>query len=609
MGDGDTGVKEVPLQGQKSSFEGAEEVGAHCPSDEDVCQLEDFVRWGTKGPAPRKVAATELEEATGQVAGLTIGNKSEAKASESKPPPAATPANSANANGGQKGKGRGRRGGKKNENGTSAGEAAETAAVTTNATKPAGTPAPTRSAPPPPIPPAPQAGPWGYPDAPTRREVDPGQFEWPPSPPSDRRTTTPPRPVPRPIPSSARGEAAGVAAPDEFREPALFIAPPDLPASERHELEAAVELQLRDNWDPERGWQGYLDQRDEAARILRPDQPVQYPQSYRGKRTRIRSEWTPEVALQIRRERIQARDLRRAMEREYERLSARSREPERPRHQEEQHQRQVEPMLRHDDSPKRRRRNPSRHMSLEDHADFQVPTERDDSPPPGGRNLGPSPTSPRGSIARGDTPPGRGGCPGSEIGGPISPGHRNTTDTGATELRAQERRHPDVKARTSTKRHEIPVARSITSGRGRLSATHLFSMLETWPSVSNLPGSETVVPLFQPRSAPGSCSQLSALRHGVYAVGGSPRIRGSFWSVGNRHLPTTRARGAGRTRGDREGSGTAQSIQRRCFPTPLDATTIRYDQESERAGIIEVPDSTTAQQRNQGHQRARAVSA
>ncbi|KAJ8684870.1 hypothetical protein QAD02_020663 [Eretmocerus hayati] len=126
--------------------------------------------------------------------------------------------------------------------------------------------------------------------APTRQEVDPGQYEWPPSPPSVRRTTTPTRPIPRPIPPAARGEAAGVAAPDEFRETARIIAPPNLPASERHELEKAVELQLRQNWDPERSWQGYLDRRDEAARILRPDQPVQYPQPHRGKRTRTRSE-------------------------------------------------------------------------------------------------------------------------------------------------------------------------------------------------------------------------------------------------------------------------------------------------------------------------------
>ncbi|KAJ8665865.1 hypothetical protein QAD02_007527 [Eretmocerus hayati] len=318
-----------------------------------------------------KVASTELEEATAQVAGLTVGNKPEAKAPESKPQPATTPANPANAEGGQKGKGRGRRGGKKSENGTSAGAAAETAAVTTNATKPASTSTPTPSAPPPPTPPAPQAGPWGYPwgfppypappsiggpsrhlgaiprapmaerrsrerrrrvrpepvgaeapaqycpaaaplavlaeeaeptldsgldpvadsaraqqelqdwleprGAPTRQEVDPGQFEWPPSPPSIRRTTTPPRTIPRPIPSTTRGEAAGAAAPDEFREPALIIAPSNLPAAERRELETAVELQLRQNWDPERGWQGYLDRRDEAAQMPGCWSPSQSP--------------------------------------------------------------------------------------------------------------------------------------------------------------------------------------------------------------------------------------------------------------------------------------------------------------------------------------------
>ncbi|KAJ8665962.1 hypothetical protein QAD02_007624 [Eretmocerus hayati] len=114
-------------------------------------------------------------------------------------------------------------------------------------------------------------------DAPTRQERDPRQYERPPSPPSVRRTTTPPRPVPRPIPPPVRGEAAGVAAPDEFREPALIIAPPYLPASERCDLEDAVELQLRQNWNPKLGWQGYLNRRDEAVRALRPDQPVEYP--------------------------------------------------------------------------------------------------------------------------------------------------------------------------------------------------------------------------------------------------------------------------------------------------------------------------------------------
>ncbi|KAJ8666013.1 hypothetical protein QAD02_007675 [Eretmocerus hayati] len=61
--------------------------------------------------APRKVVATELGEATGQVAGLTIGNKPEAKAPETKQPPATTSENPDNANGDQKGKGRGKRGG------------------------------------------------------------------------------------------------------------------------------------------------------------------------------------------------------------------------------------------------------------------------------------------------------------------------------------------------------------------------------------------------------------------------------------------------------------------------------------------------------------------
>ncbi|KAJ8677092.1 hypothetical protein QAD02_012879 [Eretmocerus hayati] len=76
------------------------------------------------------------------------------------------------------------------------------------------------------------------------------------------------------------------------------------------------------------------------------------------------------------------------MEREYERLSARHTEPERPRHQEhQQQQRQEEPMLRHDDASKRRRRNPNRHMTLEDHVDYQAPVERDYSPPPGPATL------------------------------------------------------------------------------------------------------------------------------------------------------------------------------------------------------------------------------
>ncbi|KAJ8685844.1 hypothetical protein QAD02_021637 [Eretmocerus hayati] len=133
------------------------------PPSQDKSRIPGAAYQGSSS-APRKVAATELEEATGQVAGLTIGKKPEAKAPKTTPlPPATIPANPGNANGGQKGKGRGRKGGKKNENGTSAGGAAEPAAVTTNATEPAKAPAPTPSAPPPPTPPAPQAGPWGYP--------------------------------------------------------------------------------------------------------------------------------------------------------------------------------------------------------------------------------------------------------------------------------------------------------------------------------------------------------------------------------------------------------------------------------------------------------------
>ncbi|KAJ8666570.1 hypothetical protein QAD02_008232 [Eretmocerus hayati] len=54
----------------------------------------------SSGSAPKKLAATKLEDATGQVTGLTIGNEPEAKAAESKPLPATTPANPPNANGG-----------------------------------------------------------------------------------------------------------------------------------------------------------------------------------------------------------------------------------------------------------------------------------------------------------------------------------------------------------------------------------------------------------------------------------------------------------------------------------------------------------------------------
>ncbi|KAJ8686924.1 hypothetical protein QAD02_022718 [Eretmocerus hayati] len=96
---------------------------------------------------------------------------------------------------------------------------------------------------------------------------------------------------------TSRETAAGAGAPDEFREPAFIIAPQCLPASERCELEEAVELQLRQDWYPRPGWQGYLDWWDDAARALRPDQLVQYSQPYRGKRSHTMSEWTPEVAL------------------------------------------------------------------------------------------------------------------------------------------------------------------------------------------------------------------------------------------------------------------------------------------------------------------------
>ncbi|KAJ8666500.1 hypothetical protein QAD02_008162 [Eretmocerus hayati] len=79
------------------------------PPSQDKSRIPRAAYQGSSS-APRKVAATELEEATGKVAGLTIGNKPEAKAPETKPPPATTPANPDDANGDQKGKGRGRRG-------------------------------------------------------------------------------------------------------------------------------------------------------------------------------------------------------------------------------------------------------------------------------------------------------------------------------------------------------------------------------------------------------------------------------------------------------------------------------------------------------------------
>ncbi|KAJ8666002.1 hypothetical protein QAD02_007664 [Eretmocerus hayati] len=156
--------------------------------------------------------------------------------------------------------------------------------------------------------------------------MDPGEFEWPPTPPELQRSSTPPRPATRRDTETPRGRAAGAPTSDEFREPALIIAPQYLPASERCDLEDAVELQLRQNWDPKLGWQGYLDRRDEAVKALRPDQPIQYPQPYRGKRSRATSEWTLEIALQIRRERVRNREHHRAMEREYETLFARARE-------------------------------------------------------------------------------------------------------------------------------------------------------------------------------------------------------------------------------------------------------------------------------------------
>ncbi|KAJ8677484.1 hypothetical protein QAD02_013271 [Eretmocerus hayati] len=86
--------------------------------------------------------------------------------------------------------------------------------------------------------------------------------------------------------------------------------------------------ELRDWLEPRRT---PVDRRDEAAKALRPDQPIQYPQPYRGKRSRATLEWTPEIALQIRRERVRAREHRRAMEREYETLSAGARESVRDR--------------------------------------------------------------------------------------------------------------------------------------------------------------------------------------------------------------------------------------------------------------------------------------
>ncbi|KAJ8677601.1 hypothetical protein QAD02_013388 [Eretmocerus hayati] len=175
---------------------------------------------------------------------------------------------------------------------------------------------------------------------------------------------------------TSRGAAAGALTPDEFRKPALIIAPPCLPASKRCDLEDAVELQLHQNLDPKLGWQGYLG-RDEAVGTLRPDQPVQYPQPYQGKRSRSTSEWAPEIALQIRREQVRSREHRRAMECEYELLSARARESIQDRNPERRHVVQQEPMLRSHLDSKRRRRNPNRQMMVEDHADHSRHIERD----------------------------------------------------------------------------------------------------------------------------------------------------------------------------------------------------------------------------------------
>ncbi|KAJ8672198.1 hypothetical protein QAD02_003457 [Eretmocerus hayati] len=54
---------------------------------------------------------------------------------------------------------------------------------------------------------------------------DPGDFEWPPTPPELQRSSTPPRPATRRDTETPRGTAAGAPTPDEFREPALIIAP------------------------------------------------------------------------------------------------------------------------------------------------------------------------------------------------------------------------------------------------------------------------------------------------------------------------------------------------------------------------------------------------
>ncbi|KAJ8665479.1 hypothetical protein QAD02_007141 [Eretmocerus hayati] len=55
--------------------------------------------------------------------------------------------------------------------------------------------------------------------------MDPGEFEWPPTSPELQRSSTPPRPATRRDTETSRGTAAGAPIPDEFREPALIIAP------------------------------------------------------------------------------------------------------------------------------------------------------------------------------------------------------------------------------------------------------------------------------------------------------------------------------------------------------------------------------------------------
>ncbi|KAJ8672015.1 hypothetical protein QAD02_003274 [Eretmocerus hayati] len=208
--------------------------------------------------------------------------------------------------------------------------------------------------------------------------MDPGEFKGPRTPPKLQRSSTPPRPTTRRDAGTSRGTAPVAPTPDGFHEPALIIALPCLPPSERCDLEDALELELRQNWDPKLGWQGYLDRRDEAAKALRPNQPVQYSQPYRGKQSRSFSEWTPEIDLQIRR--VRSREYRRAMELVYELLFARVRESVQNRNPGRRPVVQPEPMLRPHLDSKRRRRNPNRQITVKDHADHPRHVERDDSP-------------------------------------------------------------------------------------------------------------------------------------------------------------------------------------------------------------------------------------